>query len=551
MIGGLGRLVHIARVLLGYRLDELVEAIHLFRPLRYLRAVVAPKRPGVDTMSRGERLRRALEELGPIFVKAGQVLSTRRDLLPPDIVDALALLRDQVTPYDGEVAEAAVIRALGGRIGDHFASFDRTPLASASIAQVHPATLPDGRQVVVKVLRPSIAADIDRDLAMLNTLGDLAERYLPDAKRIQPKAVVGEIERTLRDELDLMREGANCSSFRRNFKDSPDLYVPEVIWSHSADGVLTMERVSGLHSDDIAALDAAGIDRKRLAAKGVVVFYTQVFRDNFFHADAHAGNIWVDPERREDPRFIALDFGIMGSLPPTDQYYLAENFQAMFTLDYRRIAELHIEAGWIPSHVRVDDLESAVRSVCEPYFTRPLSEISLGEVLAKLFRVAHRYELNIQPQLILLQKTLLNIEGLARQLDPALDIFATAKPVLEAILRKRYSLGALIEDFQRRTPELFQRAPDVPRLLMGYLSQANRGEQSFQMRSVEIAELTRSAERGAQRTVMAVLGAGFLVAGAILLLFDSSSAQVMHLPLSGVAAVVGAAAAFSRALWPR
>jgi ubiquinone biosynthesis protein len=329
-----------------------------------------------------------------------------------------------------------------------YESFDTTPLASASIAQVHAATLHGGREVVVKVLRPDIERQIAGDIALLNAWPRSSNAPIPRADKIRPREIVAEIETTLAAELDLQREAGNASVLRRNWIDSPDLYVPEVIWSHTAERAMTMERVRGIPSDDIAALDAAGIDRKALAAKGVRVFYQQVFRDNFFHADAHAGNIWVDPGARQNPRFIALDFGIMGQLSSEDQYYLAENFMAIFNRDYRRIAELHVQAGWMPAHIRIDELEAAARAVCEPYFTRPLSEISLAEVLVKLFRTAQRYELTLQPQLILLQKTLLNIEGVGRQLDPQIDIWAVAKPVL----RRSWS-SATARSGWRRIPQ--------------------------------------------------------------------------------------------------
>ena len=521
MSGSLLRLYAIARVLLRYRLDELVEALRVFRPLRPLRGLIAPSPPGVATMPRGQRLRLALEELGPIFVKFGQILSTRRDLLPPDVAAELALLQDRVAPFDGALAQAEVERALGKPVAQLYARFDREPLASASVAQVHAAELADGRQVVVKVLRPGVEQRIATDLALLRTLGGLAARYAPDARRIQPLEVVAEIERTLRDELDLQREGANASLLRRNFADSPDLLVPEVIWPLSSGRVLTLERVYGIASDDIAALDAAGVDRRKLATKGVRLFYEQVFRDNFFHADAHAGNIWVDAQRKDDPRYIALDFGIMGSLPEADQWYLAANFDAMFRRDYRRIAILHIEAGWMPAHIRVDDLEAAVRAVAEPYFTRPLSQISLGEVLVKLFKVAHRYELTIQPQLLLLQKTLLNIEGMGRLLDPTIDIWSVAQPVLDEILREKYSLRALAEEMRRRLPELVRQAPELPRLVHGYLERAARGEQALVMRSDDLHRLAETTARSQRRVVWAVLGAGLVVGASVLLGLDA------------------------------
>jgi ubiquinone biosynthesis protein len=543
------RLLRIVQVLLRWRLDELLGARRPQRLFGLLRLLLARSTPEVALSTRGMRVRRALEELGPIFVKFGQILSTRRDLLPPDVAAELALLQDRVAPFPGEEARALVESELGAPVADLFEEFDTQPLASASVAQVHAARLPGGREVVLKVLRPGVGARVATDLSLLRTLGGIAQKRLPDAERIQPLELVAEIERTLRDELDLQREGANASLIRRNFAQQPDdLLIPEVIWSLSRGDVLTMERVRGIPSDDVAALDAAGIDRAKLAAKGVRVFYTQVFRDNFFHADAHAGNIWVDAERRDEPRFIALDFGIMGSLSPADQYYLAENFSAMFTRDYRRIAELHVEAGWIPASVRLDDLEAAVRSVCEPYFTRPLSEISLGEVLVKLFKVAHRFELTIQPQLLLLQKTLLNIEGVGRLLDPKLDIWAVAKPVLDAILRERYSFGALVEDFRKRVPELVVRAPEFPRLVHAYLSQATRGEQTLQMRSKELAQLVRVSRRAQHGMVLAVLGAGALVSASVLWALDAPGMRIAGIPLAAWAALAASALAFVAAM---
>ena len=389
---GVLRASKIGRVLLRYRLDDLLDDTPAERWLKLARPFVPRASAAIAAQSRGARLRLALQELGPIFVKFGQILSTRRDLVPPDVADELSQLQDRVKPFDGEAARAIVEQALGLPIGEAFESFDTTPLASASIAQVHAATLAGGREVVVKVLRPDIEKQIAGDISLLNSVAALVDRAHPSADKIRPREIVAEIETTLAAELDLQREGANASVIRRMWKDSDDLYVPEIIWSHTAERALTMERVHGIPSDDIAALDAAGIDRKALAAKGVRVFYQQVFRDNFFHADAHAGNIWVDsdPARKSNPRFIALDFGIMGQLSQEDQYYLAENFMAIFNKDYRRIAELHVEAGWMPATIRIDELEAAARSVCEPYFTRPLSEISLAEVLLKLFRTAQK-----------------------------------------------------------------------------------------------------------------------------------------------------------------
>lgn len=542
------RASRIGKVVLRYRLDDLLEGTPAERWLRLAKPFVPRASAAIAAQSRGARLRLALQELGPIFVKFGQILSTRRDLVPPDVADELTLLQDRVQPFDGEAARLIVEQALGQPIDVAFASFDTTPLASASIAQVHAATLHEGRQVVVKVLRPTIEKQIDADIALLKSLAALVDRTHPRADKIRPREVVAEIESTLAAELDLQREGANASVLRRFWLDSDDLYVPEVIWSHTGERALTLERVHGIPSDDVLALDAAGIDRKALAAKGVRVFYTQVFRDNFFHADAHAGNIWVDsdPARRLNPRFIALDFGIMGQLSQEDQYYLAENFMAIFNRDYRRIAELHVEAGWMPSNVRIDELEAAARSVCEPYFTRPLSQISLAEVLLKLFRVAQRYQLTLQPQLILLQKTLLNIEGVGRQLDPQLDIWAVARPVLERILIERYSPRRALKELRKRLPELMTHAPDMPRLLHSWLRQQVEGQHRVDIRSVELRALDRSVRRLQRRAVMAVTGVGLLLVAAVLHGLQHNDAQgaSLWIWISGITGAASLAAAW-------
>ena len=547
----------IGRVLLRYRLDDLFDDTPAERWLKLMRPFVPRASAEIAAQSRGTRLRLALQELGPIFVKFGQILSTRRDLVPVDIAEQLTLLQDRVAPFDGAAARAIIEQALGRRIDDAFASFDSTPLASASIAQVHAATLAsvDGRparEVVVKVLRPDIEKQIAADIALLKNIAALVDRTHPAADKIRPREIVAEIESTLAAELDLQREGANASVLRRFWTDSPDLYVPEVVWSHTAERALTLERVHGIPSDDIAALDAAGIDRKALAAKGVRVFYTQVFRDNFFHADAHAGNIWVDvdPARRGNPRFIALDFGIMGQLSSEDQYYLAENFMAIFNRDYRRIAELHVQAGWMPSHIRIDELEAAARSVCEPYFTRPLSEISLGEVLLKLFRVAQRYELTLQPQLILLQKTLLNIEGVGRQLDPKIDIWAVARPVLEQILVERYSPARLASEFRKRLPEMITRAPDMPRLLHAWLTQQVEGRQTLHMHSQQLAELAQATRAFQRRAVGAILGTGLLIVAAVLYALEAGGPRILDVPAAAWIAGLGGLWALLAA-WPR
>ena len=542
----------IGRVLIRYRLDDLLDGTPVERWLKLARPFVPRASREVAALSRGARLRLALQELGPIFVKFGQILSTRRDLMPPDIAIELSLLQDRVAPFDGHAARAIVEASLARDIREAFEHFDITPLASASVAQVHAARLPGGREVVVKVLRPGIEKQIDGDIALLNSIATLVERAHPNADKIRAREVVREIETTLAAELDLQREGANASVIRRFWNDSPDLYVPEVIWSHTAERVLTLERVYGIPSDDIAALDAAGIDRRALAAKGVRVFYTQVFRDNFFHADAHAGNIWVDsdPARKDNPRFIAIDYGIVGQLSSEDQYYLAENFMAIFNRDYRRIAELHVQAGWMPATIRIDELEAAARAVCEPYFTRPLSEISLAEVLIKIFRTAQRYELTLQPQLILLQKTLLNIEGVGRLLDPQLDIWAVAKPVLEKILVERYSPQRLAGEFRKRLPELITRAPDMPHLLHSWLTQQVSGKHELAMRSHDLAELSRTINAMQRRIVSAILGTGLLVVAAVLYALEAGGPPLMRVPAAAWIAGLGGLWALIAA-WPR
>jgi len=549
------RAMRIGRVLLRYRLDDLLDDTPAERWLKLMRPFVPGAAPSIASMPRGARLRLALQELGPIFVKFGQILSTRRDLVPADIAEELTHLQDRVAPFDGEVARNLVELELGRAIGDAYASFDTTPLASASIAQVHAATLhPVGdaapREVVVKVLRPGIDQQIAADIALLGSIARIVDRTHPAADKIRPREIVAEIQNTLAAELDLQREAGNASLLRRNWIDSPDLYVPEVIWSHTAERAMTQERVRGIPSDDIAALDAAGIDRKALAAKGVRLFYQQVFRDNFFHADAHAGNIWVDATRKQNPRFIALDFGIMGQLSSEDQYYLAENFMAIFNRDYRRIAELHVQAGWMPSHIRIDELEAAARAVCEPYFTRPLSEISLAEVLVKLFKVAQRHELTLQPQLILLQKTLLNIEGVGRLLDPKLDIWAVARPVLQRILVERYSPQRLAAEFRKRLPEFVTRAPEMPRLLHAWLSQQVEGRHELRMRSDDLAQLTRSVREAQKRTVAAILGTGLLIVAAVLYGLEAGGPSLWSIPASAWIAGLGGLWALLAA-WPR
>jgi ubiquinone biosynthesis protein len=460
------RLLQIQRVLVRHRLDDFVRATHLYRPVRLLR-LASPwtwfQRSAGAT--RGERLRLALEELGPVFVKFGQALSTRRDLLPPDIADELAKLQDRVPPFPGTLASAMLERVYGRPLDEVFSSFDPTPLAAASIAQVHAATLKEGVEVVVKVLRPDMREVIDRDLEVLAALAELADRYWIEARAVRPVEVVQEYRKTILDELDLMREAANAAQLKRNFAGSPLLYVPVVYWDYCRSNVMVMERIRGVIISRIDELRAHGTDIAKLAENGVEIFFTQVFRHNFFHADMHPGNIFVQLDDPKNPRYAAVDFGIVGTLQPRDQHYLAENFLAFFDRDYARIAALHIESGWVPRATRVDELESAVRTVCEPIFNKPLKEISFAQVLLRLFETARRFDMQVQPQLILLQKTLFNIEGLGRQLYPELDLWKTARPVLAAWMRERVSPRTIVKEMRRHWPDALLTLRQVPQLL--------------------------------------------------------------------------------------
>ncbi len=472
----LRRLLQIQRALVRHRLDDFVQATHLYRPMRFL-YLLSPWTWFQRSLgrTRGERLRLALQELGPIFVKFGQALSTRRDLLPPDIADELARLQDRVPPFDGATAAAMIEQSLGSGLDQIFGSFDSVPLAAASIAQVHAATLKDGREVVVKVLRPGMREVIDLDLEVLAALAELAEKYWIEARPVRPVEVVREYQKTILDELDLMREAGNAAQLKRNFAGSSLLYVPEVYWDHCRSNVMVMERIHGLVISQIEEMRARGTDIARLAENGVEIFFTQVFRHNFFHADMHPGNIFVQIDDPSHPRYAAVDFGIVGTLQPRDQHYLAENFMAFFDRDYARIAQLHIESGWVPRGTRVDELESAVRTVCEPIFNKPLKEISFAQVLLRLFETARRFDMQVQPQLILLQKTLFNIEGLGRQLYPELDLWKTARPVLARWMRERTSPRTILRQIRRHAPDALMALSQVPGVVQTRIREAAEG----------------------------------------------------------------------------
>lgn len=513
------RVINIAVILVRYRLDELLAGVPPFRAARVVRLIPWGRRRLRD-QPRGVRLRLAIEELGPIFVKFGQILSTRQDLLPLDIADELARLQDAVPPFPGDEAAALVEKELQLPLTRALATFDKVPLASASIAQVHAARLPDGTEVVVKVVRPGIEPRIRRDISLLKSLARIVQRHHPEGDRIRPLDIVAEFEHVILNELDMQREGANASLLRRNFKDSSDLYVPEVHWPLTRKRVLVMERVSGLSVRSREDLKEQGVDLERLARRGIRIFYTQVFRDNLFHADMHPGNILVNADDPADPSFIALDFGIVASLTPRDLYYIGENFLAIFNQEYRRVAELHVEAGWVPPDTRIDELEGEVRTVCEPNFTRPLEEVSFADMVVSLFQVAHRYKLTLQPQLIMLQKTLLNIEGMCRELDPRLNIWEVAKPELEAIYRERYSPDRTARSIGRQLPGWISRAPEIPNLLLEYLDRAGRGELSARISSTDLVRMGEEFGRQNRRLPGMILAAGILISASVLAAFQ-------------------------------
>ena len=456
------RLARILQVAGRYRLDEFIDHRRLPALPRLALALAPWRRRSAPDLPRGVRLRRALEELGPVFIKFGQALSTRRDLLPSDIADELARLQDDVPPFPGDQSIALIERALGRPVSELFAQFEATPMASASVAQVHRATLHGGEAVVVKVVRPDIAPVIQQDIALLFTLARLAARYHPDGRRLRPVEVVADYELVILDELDMNREAANTSQLRRNFEGNKLLYVPEVYWAYTRRNVLTMERISGIPVTDVEALRAKGTDLKLLGERGVEIFFTQVFNHSFFHADMHPGNIFVNATDPADPTYIGVDCAIVGSLSEADQYYLGRNLLGIFRRDYREVAQLHVECGWVPPQTRVQDFESAMRAVCEPIFERPISEISFGQLLVYLFQTAGRFDMEVQPSLVLLQKTLLNIEGLGRQLYPDLNLWETAQPFLENWLQQRYSPQSVLKRLQRNAPSWLEQLPLLP-----------------------------------------------------------------------------------------
>ncbi len=517
----LSRLLTISRVAIRYRLDTFFLQLPLPWYLRLL-LLLLPWRFFVPaTKPRAERLRLAFEALGPVFIKFGQMLSTRRDLLPDDIAEELKKLQDRVPPFEGALAQSLIEAALESPVSELFDRFDVSPIASASVAQVHPAVLKDGREVVVKVIRPGIDRTIRKDVALLYSLARVVEALWQDGKRLRPVDVVREYEQTIFDELDLRKEAANGSQLRRNFADSPILYVPEIYWDYTRQNVLVMERIHGIPVAEIERLKEQNTDFKLLAERGVEIFFTQVFRDSFFHADMHPGNIFVSLDNPADPQYIAIDFGIVGSLTAEDQSYLARNFLAFFQRDYRQVAQLHVDSGWVPPDTNVDAFETAIRSVCEPIFEKPLKDISFGQVLLGLFQTARRFNMEVQPQLVLLQKTLLNIEGLGRQLYPELDLWQTGKPFLENWMKERMGPKGVYRAIKQQAPDWLDKLPHLPQLVYDALGQLRKLDQTRARDLQAYAEATGRVQRKQERRRWA----GLLLIAAVLVSAQPQWAQ--------------------------
>jgi ubiquinone biosynthesis protein len=526
-------------VLMKHGLDDIIFATHLFRPFRLVIYVFPWNWFRRGRKPRAVRVREALEDLGPIFIKFGQMLSTRRDLLADDIADELQRLQDNVPPFPNKQAKEIIEKAYGDSVESLFTSFEAEPLASASIAQVHGAILKTGEDVVIKVLRPDVLPVIKRDISLLFIIAELTAKYSSQLRRLRPVEVVAEYEKTILDELDLLREAANASQLRRNFEGSKDLYVPQIHWDFVRKNVLIMERVYGTPIRDTESLVAQGTDMKRLAAMGVEIFFTQVFSHNFFHADMHPGNIFVDTEDPKRPKYIAVDFGIMGTLSQTDKRYLAENFLAFFQRDYYKVAKLHVESGWVPSHTRVDEFESAIRSVCEPIFEKPLKEISFGQLLLRLFQTARRFNMEVQPQLVLLQKTLLNIEGLGRQLYPDLDLWKTAKPFLEKWMQDQVGASAMMRNIKEDMPYLVEKMPELPGLV--YKSLKAYADGDYHLKQIkEIEKIRHEIKQSHQSSLIVICGSSLFIAATIVYSLAESALLLFGAPaLSWALGVTG------------
>ncbi|MCK5726578.1 MAG: ubiquinone biosynthesis regulatory protein kinase UbiB [Thiotrichaceae bacterium] len=539
-LSSLRRLITINRVLIKHGLDEVLLHIPIFRALRVFYYIAPWNYKKKNNKAPVEiRIRLALEDLGPVFIKFGQMLSTRNDLLPPHINKELSKLQDKVPPFSSSESVALIEKALGKPVSEIFKTFEATPLASASIAQVHSATLDDGKEVVVKVLRPNIRPIIQQDVGLLFLIAKLAQRYWKEAQRLRPIDVVSEYETTIIDELDLIREAANGSQLRRNFQGSNELYIPEIYWDYCRDNVLVMERVYGIPVAQMDTLREQNVNMKRLGELGVEVFFTQVFKHNFFHADMHPGNIFVDAKNPQKPHYIAIDFGIVGTLTPDDQRYLAENLHAFFNRDYKRVAELHVESGWVPSHTRVNDFESAIRTVCEPIFNRPLKEISFGFFLLRLFQTARRFDMEVQPQLVLLQKTLLNIEGLGRQLYPDLDLWNTAKPFLQRWMDEQVGVRSLFNGVKDNLPKFLEQMPQMPTMVNDVIKQVhdqNKQKADFYQRQDKQLE---QSKLNTQKTIFAVLAGSCLISASLMISLNSTASTSVSIASIGLAILSG------------
>ena len=526
----------IQRVLVRHGLDDIITKTHFLRPLRFLFYLFPRSSDRSEAL--GKRIRLALQELGPIFVKFGQVVSTRRDLLPPDMADELAMLQDRVPPFPAEQAIEILEKAYGQSVRDVFSRFDDKPFAAASIAQVHTAALQDGTEVIVKVLRPGVRRLIERDLDVLYVITSLADKYWAHGKRLRPLEVVEEYEKTVINELDLMREGANTTQLKRNFEGSDMLYVPEVYWDYCRPEVLVQERIYGIPISDMTALQDAGANIQVLAENGVEIFFTQVFRHNFFHADMHPGNIFVQVDNPEKPRYAAVDFGIVGTLSPDDQQYLAGNFLAFFDRDYHRIAKLHLDSGWVPAGTRIDELESAVRTVCEPIFNKPLSEISFAQVMLRLFETARRFDMEIQPQLILLQKTLFNIEGLGRELYPQLDLWKTAHPILRRWMDEQVGGRAMLAHLREDLPQIRDALRELPSVVRYLSAQISQGKLQFNMQSPELVEIRDQLRKQQRQRYWLAVGATAILTGTLILTLGFLPSVAWALIAAGVLAAI-------------
>jgi len=516
-VANIWRLWKILYIFTRYRLDDLIPT-EQFPLLLRIALWLAPWRlaPVPKKLSRGERLRLALEALGPIFVKFGQILSTRPDLIPDDIVNELIKLQDDVPPFASDIAVSLIESELDESVDTLFAQFDPIPMASASIAQVHPATLHDGTDVVVKVVRPGIYKTIDRDIILLDQMARLVEKYSSEGRRLKPVEVVDDYSNTIHAELNLAIEASNATQLRRNFEDSDLIYVPEVYWEFTRTNVMVSERIYGIPVADIEALKAQNTNMKVLAERGVEIFFTQVFRDSFFHADMHPGNIFVAHGSPEKPKYIAIDCGIVGTLNEQDQHYLARNLLAFFNQDYYQVAQLHIDSGWVPSNTKVHELESAIRSVCEPIFEKPIAEISFGQVLLQLFRVARRFNMEVQPQLVLLQKTLLNIEGLGRQLYPELDLWNTAKPYMERWIKERFGPQGALRELKRQLPNWIEKGPQIPGLIHSSLSKLSQLDSSQAQITDQLTLMNQEFAKQRQQNKQQKLALVTMVSGGVL-----------------------------------